>query len=95
MILIKLNHQQQHYEAITIFREYHYLNQGHRKPNFYLSDIQKCIQEIIPFEDVNFEDFLTVLQKMNFRQSSEERFEVMLNHADYLPNVMRLTKLYI
>lgn len=81
-ILIKLSHHQHRYEVLTIFSEVHYLNHGNRKPNLYLSDIPKYKQEVIPLKELSYDDFLLVLQKMNFTKSSQERYEMMLNHAD-------------
>lgn len=81
-ILIKLSFQSSQYEVLTFFREYEYLNTDSRKPNFYLSDLQKCTQEIILLKEVSYDDFLQVLQKMNFRESSKERFEVMASFAE-------------
>lgn len=77
-ILIKLSHHHDHYEVLTIFREYQYLNKGDRKPNLYLSDLQKYNRQVIPFKEVGYDDFLLVLQKMNFTKSSKDRYELML-----------------
>lgn len=81
-ILIKLGAQQQHYEVLTMFAEYQYLNSGDRKPNFYLSGLQKCTQKKIPLKDLTQEAFLAVLQRMNFIQSSEERYKMVATFAE-------------
>jgi hypothetical protein len=81
-ILIKLSWQDSKYEVLTFFREYEYLNTDNRKPNFYLSDLQKCTQETILLKEVSYNDFLQVLQKMNFKESSKERFEVIASFTE-------------
>lgn len=80
-ILIKLSPLGEHYEVLTIFRESEYLNSEGRKPNLYYSDPQKFTQKRIALKEVSYDDFLQVLQKMNFRESCKERFEVMLGVA--------------
>jgi len=76
-ILIKLDPRQHYYEALTFYRASYYVNENDRKPNLYISDDVHCAHEVIALKEQSYDDFVSALYKMNFNQSSSERYELM------------------